>query len=187
MFNTGNVNLVNYSRKVYSYQWFVNNNLIGTSYNINYTHVLSSQRDTIKLIVSNGTSTDTLVQYQQFVVPNLPVIGSFTPQTGSTGTLVTISGTSLTSVTRVSFGGTAAASFTILNDTTITAIVANGSTGNVSVADIHGTYSKPGFTYFPPPVSAPPVISSFTPLQGPAGTSVTITGTNFPVPSIIIL
>ena len=179
VFNTGNVNLVNYSRKVYSYQWFVNNNLIGTSYNINYTHVLSSQRDTIQLVVSNGTSTDTLVQYQQFVVPNLPVIGSFTPQTGSTGTFVTISGTSLTSVTSVKFGGTAAASFTILNDTTITAIVANGSTGNVSVADIHGSYSKPGFTYFPPPVSAPPVISSFTPLQGPAGTSVTITGTNF--------
>ncbi len=104
--------------------------------------------------------------------PSATII-SFTPVSGGTGTIVTITGTNLTGTTAVSFGGTAAASFTVVNATTITAVVANGATGSVSVTRPGGTAALPGFTFIPF------TITSFTPTSGITGTTVTITGTNF--------
>ena len=178
---TGIVNLINFSKPGYQYKWIVNNILVSTNYHTSYTHALSSQVDSIKLIVISGSLSDTLVQYQYFVVPNLPVITSFTPATGSTGTFVTITGSAFTAVTSVKFGGVAAASFTVLNDNVITATVANGATGTVSVTDNNGTFSLPGFTYYAPYPTSPPLITSLSPTSGPVGTTVTITGNNFGV------
>jgi hypothetical protein len=52
-----------------------------------------------------------------------PNVTSITPNRGSTGggTITTITGTGFTGTTSVKFGGTAAASFTVLSDTTISA------------------------------------------------------------------
>ena len=74
-------------------------------------------------------------------------ITAFTPTTAATGVTVTITGTNFTGATAVSFGGTAAASFIIVNSTTITAVVAGGSTGSVSVTTASNTGSLAGFTY----------------------------------------
>jgi hypothetical protein len=102
-------------------------------------------------------------------------INSFTPQSGTTGTTITITGTNLTGATAVSFGGVAASSFTIVNATTITAVVSNGASGSVSVTTPSGNATSPGFTYTQPA----PTITLFTPTSGNTGTSITITGANF--------
>ncbi len=79
-----------------------------------------------------------------------PVITSFTPASGPPGTTVTITGTNFTGATSVSFGGVAASSFTVLNDTTITAIVAGGASGSVSVTTAVGTATRTGFIFNQP-------------------------------------
>jgi len=105
-----------------------------------------------------------------------PSITSFTPTTGSAGTVVTITGTNFTGATAVSFGGIGAASFTVNSSTSITATVAAGTTsGNVTVTTPSGTAQRAWFTF----VAGPPTITSFTPTSGGNGTSITITGTNF--------
>ena len=173
------VNLINYSNPAFQFKWYVNNVLIGTSYNSSYIHSLSSQVDSIRLLTTSGNITETLTRDQYFTVPNLPVISSVSPLTGSTGTLVNIHGTGFTNVTLVKFGGVPAASFNIIADTVIRAVVAGGATGNVTVSDVHGTVSWPGFIYHAPGVAAPPSISSISPSSGPPGTTVTVNGNNF--------
>lgn len=86
-----------------------------------------------------------------------PVVSAFSPTTAYLGTTVTITGTSFTTVTAVSFGGTPAASFTIVSATQITAVVAAGSPGLVQVTNTDGSGTKAGFNY----VSTSGIITDF--------------------------
>jgi len=106
-----------------------------------------------------------------------PTITSFTPASGQAGTVVRITGTNFTGATTVKFNGVVATPFTVVNSTLITAAVPNGaSTGKISVITPGGTVvSADSFTVLP----SKPAITKFTPVSGPVGTSVTITGTNF--------
>ena len=107
-----------------------------------------------------------------------PTITSFTPKSGPVGTLVTIKGTNFNSpaVVEVEFANHDA-SFTVVNDTTITATVPNNATdGRIRVRNADGTAtSSTNFNVTQPK----PTITSFGPTSGPIGTSVVITGTNF--------
>lgn len=76
----------------------------------------------------------------------VPTISSFTPTSAAAGATVTITGTNLTGATAVKFGGTAAASYTVVNATTIIAVVGTGASGSVSVTTAGGTATKTGFT-----------------------------------------
>ncbi|MBU3714736.1 MAG: hypothetical protein FGM46_07280 [Ferruginibacter sp.] len=76
-----------------------------------------------------------------------PSITSFSPSSAASGATVTITGTNFTGATAVKFGGTAAASYTVVNATTITAVVGSGSSGDVSVTTPGGTATKAGFTF----------------------------------------
>ena len=69
---------------------------------------------------------------------------------------MTITGTNFTPTTSVSFNGTATASTTVLNDTTISAVVAPGtSTGPISATTLGGTaVSTVNFTIIPAPTIA---------------------------------
>ena len=78
---------------------------------------------------------------------SLPTISSFTPTAAAAGSTVTITGSNLTDATAVSFGGSPAASFIVVNSTTITAIVGTGTTGSVSVTTSFGIGTKTGFTF----------------------------------------
>ncbi len=69
----------------------------------------------------------------------VPTITSFTPNSGPVGTTVTITGTNLTGATAVTFGGTAATSFTVLSSSSITAIVGTGTSGKISVTTPAGS------------------------------------------------
>jgi len=110
-----------------------------------------------------------------------PVITSFTPTAAGAGQTVTITGSDFNAASAVSFGGTAAALFTVVSSTTITAIAGSGASGSVSVTTPGGTASMAGFTFTPPvvPVIPVPVIILFSPDTAIAGQVVTITGNNF--------
>lgn len=113
-----------------------------------------------------------------------PAITSFSPTTASTGMTVTLEGTAFNSVNSVTFGGTAASSFSIISDTKIEAIVGTGASGDVKVTSTTDAASLPGFTYSvvtppPPPPPSAPAISYFSPSSGATNTDITITGTNF--------
>ena len=115
------------------------------------------------------------------VVP--PTVSGISPSSGPAtgGTVVTITGTSLTGATAVSFGATAATSFTVINATTITATAPAHAAGTVDV-----TVTTPGgvspkspaaqYTY-----TAAPTITTVIPLTWYRNATVSflITGTNF--------
>ena len=121
--------------------------------------------------ITTSYGTGTLAGFTYLPIPK---ILSFTPTAAATGDTIIISGINFSSATVVSFGGIAAASFTIINPTTINAVIGNGASGNVSVSNSFGTGNLAGFTYVPPPI-----VSSFTPASASTGRTITITGTNF--------
>ena len=125
--------------------------------------------------IISANSVDSIISVLRNVVifGTPPSITSFTPSTGVAGTQVKILGSNFTNATSVKFGGIVAASFVVDSATGITAIVADGATGNVQVTTNFGTAALPGFTY------NGPVITSFSPASGISGTVVTITGANF--------
>ncbi|MGP8241047.1 MAG: IPT/TIG domain-containing protein, partial [Solirubrobacteraceae bacterium] len=135
----------------------------------------------VTVVTVGGTSaTGSADQYAYVPVPTVTKVE---PGEGPTagGTSVTITGTNLTGATGVSFGSTAATSFTVNSATQITASAPAGTgTVDVTVTTVGGT-SAPNppsdqYTFVPEPT-----VTSVSPTKGPTagGTTVTITGTNF--------
>ena len=122
------------------------------------------------------------------LAPTAGTIAGFTPTQGpeTGGTRVIITGTNFTDAEQVLFGTTPAASYTVNSDTQITAVTPAG-TGAVPLtvvnADGENIVSDGDFTYIPAGAEEPaaPVVTGFTPVQGPeaGGTVVTITGSGF--------
>ena len=108
----------------------------------------------------------------------LPNLVSFSPLSVCADSAVTIKGTNFTGASSVSFGGIQAASFTVLSDTVIRAVPGVGATGTIAVVTAYGTGNIDGFTNTGT-CALPPVIFSFNPASGPAGTVVTIKGQHF--------
>jgi hypothetical protein len=136
------------------------------------TAIVPSGGVTATISVTNADGTGTSAA--SFTVISSPTISSFTPAAGPIGTLVTITGTNLSTVTDVKFNGVSAGSITIVSATSIKANVPVGaSTGKISVTNPAGTAMSTAI------FKVMPQVDSFTPASGPAGTSVTITGTTF--------
>jgi hypothetical protein len=124
---------------------------------------------------SKSTSTD------DFVVLAPPGITSFSPASGAVGTTVTITGAnfSATATENTVKFGSATATVTQASATSLTVTVpAGAASGKISVT-VNGmtATSTNDFTVSTPAQAL--TISSFAPLGGPAGTTVTINGTNF--------
>lgn len=116
-----------------------------------------------------GVSTST------FTIIPAPTVTNLSSTTGTIGSAVTITGTGFTWATQVQFN-TTNATFTVVNNTTITCNVPSGATtGLVTVTNPAGSASSAA-TYV---VIGAPTVSSLAPTSGPVGTTVTITGTNF--------
>ena len=81
------------------------------------------------------------------VTYTVEAIYSFSPITATTGTTVTIKGKAFIGAYAVSFGGDIAKSFTVINDSTISAVVGNGASGNVVVVSPNGTAGLGGFVF----------------------------------------
>lgn len=118
-----------------------------------------------------------------FTFINQPqTITSFSPQNGTSGTEVLIEGTGflVNAVNEVSFGGTDAASFTIISDTEISAVIDQGSTGSVKVISLtNAAISSTDFTYTATAPTASPAVTSFSPMSARESTEIIIKGSNF--------
>ncbi|MEI7743374.1 MAG: IPT/TIG domain-containing protein [Chloroflexota bacterium] len=107
-----------------------------------------------------------------------PGITSFTPATGGKGLSVTLTGTSLWGTTSVTFNG-ATARFTVnaAGTAIYTSVPADATTGRIGVTTPGGT-APSNATFTVATRATAPAITSFSPASGPAGTGVTVTGTN---------
>jgi hypothetical protein len=111
-----------------------------------------------------------------------PQVTKLAPKTGPAvgGTAVTITGTGFTGATVVSFGATAAASFTVNSGTSIVAIAPAGTSGSIDV-----TVTGPGGTSTTSTTDIykykAPTVAGVSPNSGSTagGASVTITGSGF--------
>jgi uncharacterized repeat protein (TIGR03803 family) len=93
--------------------------------------------------VTVTTSGVTLTSNRIFRVT--PQIKSFKPTSGPVGTVVMITGVSLTQTTKVTFGGVAATSFTVTSDTHVNATVPTGAKkGKIVITTPGGTATSPG-------------------------------------------
>ncbi|MBD0254234.1 MAG: IPT/TIG domain-containing protein, partial [Cytophagales bacterium] len=123
------------------------------------------------------SQADGAYPYGKLTIQRMLSITSFSPATGPVGTVISLLGQQLAGATAVKVGGIAA-SFTVVSNTQLTVTVPPGTTsGPIQVTTPAGTAtSQDVFTVTASPA---PVIVNFTPQKGPAGTKVTITGTNF--------
>jgi uncharacterized repeat protein (TIGR03803 family) len=100
-----------------------------------------------------------------------PQLTAVSPASATVGTTVTLTGVSLKQTSVVTIGGLPAASFNVVSDTSVTAVVPAGAkTGQNIIVTTAGGSASTG------PLAIPPKITSFSPTSGPVGTAVTIHG-----------
>lgn len=135
----------------------------------------------IKAVVSNGAAGQIKVyggygedSIDGFYFYRPPVITGFTPDNGDFGTSVEIKGNYFTGLQSVLFGDKEAGSFQLLTDTTILAVVSDGSFGRITVRARGGSGSSESLFRFPPPV-----ISSFSAHKAEADSIIEISGHHF--------
>ncbi len=123
-----------------------------------------------------GTATDST----GYTYVSAPTIGSVAPAQGpiAGGTLITIDGTNLSTVSAVTIGGKNAQSYTLVNAGEITATTPSGTAGaaDVAVTTAGGPVTDPGaFTY-----QSAPTITSVVPNTGSVlgGDTVVVNGSN---------
>lgn len=139
------------------------------------TAVVDDGGKTGKITVTTSGGTATSASVFTFETTPAPAITTFTPTQASAAARITITGTGFTGTTSVSFGSVPATRFTVVSDTQLTATVSNtGASGDITIVTPAGTGSIKGFVFI-----KPTLISSFSPLAGTDGTTVTITGQNF--------
>jgi len=110
--------------------------------------------------------------------PATPTLTSFTPASGMPGATITITGTNLAGATSLVLG-TVAATFTVVNATTITFTVpATAQTGAITVTTPGGSATSASpFTVLPASATAP-TVTTFAPTSAYQGATATVTGTN---------
>jgi DNA-binding beta-propeller fold protein YncE len=145
------------------------------------TPTVTSSFTSYTVTVTDANSATATATFLLSVV-SAPTVSAVSPSSGPTagGTSVTLTGTNLTGASAVSFGGTAATSFTVNSASQITAITPTGSAGTIDLTVItaggtSATSSADHYTYI-----AAPTVTALSPSSGPTagGTSVTLTGTN---------
>jgi YD repeat-containing protein len=141
----------------------------------------------VQAVAADGTA----VQYSYDAVGNITAIRrlvdgalriiDFMPPAGTIGNTVAIYGfgfSTTPSENNVTFNGTAA-TITAATPTALTVSVPSGATtGKISVVVGNGSATS-STDYMVLPSSGAPGIASFTPMVGPSGTVVSVTGINF--------
>jgi hypothetical protein len=133
----------------------------------------------VKVTTSAGSVTSTAT-FTVTVYPT-PNITSATPNKAAVGALIQLQGTGFTGADQtgggVFFNGTAATTFTVVNDTTITVIVPLGATnGPIVVKNPTNSSNSVAFMVTAP---TPPTIEQFSPGAGKVNDPVTLTGSGF--------
>jgi hypothetical protein len=156
-----------------------------TSFTVNsatsVTAVSPAGTKTVDVTVTTKEGTSPTGSADQFSYVPAPSVTEVSPKAGPEGggTSVSITGTNLTGATTVDFGLSAATSFTVNSQSSITAVAPAGSGSvDVTVTTAGGTSLTSfadQFSYLPTPT-----VTGVSPGKGPGagGTEVTITGTN---------
>jgi Leucine-rich repeat (LRR) protein len=146
---------------------------------------LLSQTNTMTTTIRVDNPIGNFTSTQQFNYFPPPVITSFNPVRGTSGTVVTITGSNFLNVSSVAISGVTAQNFTVQSPTQIQAVVGRISTsGTVTVVATGGTVTSA--TQFVN-VVLPPRISNIEPLTATAGTVLTIRGENLGEVNIITI
>lgn len=155
-----------------TYHWTGPNGFTSSLQNPIVNSVTTANAGLYELVIKDQQCAATIVSTTVVVNVLVPTITSFLPLAAAQGQTVTISGTNFTAVNAVKFGGVDATSFNVVNTTTITAVVASGASGDVSVVTAGGTATRSGFTFCN---VAAPSVSASGPLTFCQGSSVTLT------------
>ena len=154
---------------------------VDTSYQL--TASAPAGTGTVGVTVTTPGGTSSAGSSDEYTYVPVPTVNGVSPARGPTlgGTAVIVTGTGFTHATAVLFGTAASKTFTVVSDTSLTAVAPAGSPGvvDVRVRTTSGgspTSSADQFTYV-----APPAVSNVDPNGGAAagGTSVTISGSGF--------
>jgi large repetitive protein len=122
----------------------------------------------ISLSTVDGNDTNAT----RFYLP--ATVASFSPTNSAPGSRISITGQNFVGANAVLFNGTAATSFVVTNNTSMSAVVpANIVTGPISITTPAGVFASATSFY------GAPRIDGFSPNHGPPGTSVTLKGQNF--------
>jgi len=125
----------------------------------------------ISVTTSKGTTTSGT---KLFTVIKAPTIISFSPLSGAVGTLVTVNGTNLATVTEVKFNGVSAGAPISATATSLKVNVPLGAkTGKISVTNPSSTATSTGL------FKVLAKINAFTPPSALPGETITMTGINF--------
>ena len=125
----------------------------------------------ITVSTANGTNTTST----NFVTGAGPIITGFSPISGAVGAQVTITGINFNNATAVTFSNNIAASFSPTADTQIIAMVPSGAvTGPIRVTAAGITSISPIAFHAGPD----PIITDFSPTNGPVGADVVLYGAN---------
>jgi alpha-tubulin suppressor-like RCC1 family protein len=136
---------------------------------------------TVDITVTSPSGSSPTIPVDRFSYQHPPTVTKLSAKSGPTGggTSVTITGTEFTGATKVSFGATDAASFTVKSSTSITAVSPARGAGTVHItvtnaAGVSASTTKDQFKYTP-------IVEAVAPNTGPTsgGVSVTVTGTGF--------
>lgn len=162
--------------------------------NLDYVHTViigdipvefTASTDMIRFTVPSGitdnksivikSARQTVSSMDQFALTKTPSLSDFTPRQGIAGAVVTIKGYNLSTTSSVLFNNVSA-SFTVVDNQTVTAVVPEGqATGQIRVVNPFGTALTTGnFTKY-----NVPVVTSFTPTAYYRDGYITISGSNF--------
>jgi uncharacterized repeat protein (TIGR03803 family) len=126
-----------------------------------------------------GTGADGTV----FKLTMIPVITSFSPNVGSVGTRITLTGANFTEATAVKFGGINVPNFTINSDTSLSFTVPAPGVASAKILVINPFGKGTSVRAF----VMTPVVNSFSPGKGPVGTTVTLKGANFTAATAVMV
>lgn len=129
--------------------------------------------------ISVATSLGTYTSAASFYVP--AILTGFSPTNGRPGTNVLITGTNFLGASAVRFNGLDAASFNVLSNRAILAVVPiAATTGPIRIVTPAGSvFTSSNFV-------VQPTVVGFSPAFGPVGTSVTVLGANFNVGTPVV-
>jgi hypothetical protein len=126
-------------------------------------------------VITTGTGTGTIQN------DDAPSVASFSPASGSAGTVVTINGTGFTGTTAVTFNGVSA-SFTVASDTQLTATVPAGATTGPIVVTAFAASGSSASSFTVNVCSSTATVTASGPTTFCSGGSVTLsanTGTSY--------
>jgi hypothetical protein len=145
----------------------------GTTYALPASAVHATIRVQESAANGSGSGSPVVSSATAAVISDAPVIGSFTPSSGLTGSSITIAGTGFTGASAVRIGGVKA-TFTVRSATQVEATVPNGAlAGTISLTTPVATGTSA--SSFTPSLS----LHSFSPTKAAPGATVTITGLGF--------